>query len=80
MEKELRIYKVDYADVDGNLSALADLRDRWHQKIFNGHYFMTKQQIIDKLKDGYFVYVYGIGEVDEKDAQELDEYKSVDKI
>ena len=80
MEKELRIYKVDYADVDGNLSALANLRDMWHQKIFNGHYFMTKQQIINKLKDGYFVYVYGIGEVDEKDVQELNEYKSVDKI
>jgi hypothetical protein len=73
--EELRIYKAEYFDVDGNLSQLSKIREDWNQKKFHSHYFLTKQQIIDKLKDGYFVYVYGIGEVDMKDAEELAEYK-----
>lgn len=71
LQDNLTLYKCDLRKSD-NLNDICKIRDYWKKGRFDYRYFLTKDEIIEKLNDNYLVAVEGLQEIDIEDVNKLD--------
>ena len=70
LEDNLNLYKCEIKKYS-ELAKLCDIRDWWKKGNFNYNKFLTKNEIIDLLKNGYLVAVEGLQEIDLENVDKL---------
>lgn len=71
VKDNIELYKCDVRS-SSNLEALVATNQAWNKGIFNYREYLTKEEIINALKNGCCVAVEGLGEIELEDIQKLD--------
>ena len=76
MKKEFKQFDILRCEVYNisDLSTLFKVRNDWNNKNFNDARYYNRNEIINHINNGSFVYVLGIGEVDKTDINKIDQY------
>lgn len=70
LQDNLTLYKCELKHTS-DLAELVNIRDRWKKGFYKYDKFLTKEEIVNYLKNNYLVAVAGLQEIDLKEAENL---------